>query len=143
MYIFNMNQRRIIRTDFWVQSILFGGTVVSLVIWLRLGSPNEVICLSAFLLLLSWQFFSGIFIAAELGRWYRGALPICLLLALVLSILLLAAGLPTGVFAAFGLAPIIALTNFAVGFADYRQYGRHLFYQKFGDERILDSGDLF
>jgi len=143
MYIFNMNQRKIIRTDFWVQSILFGGTVVSLVVWLRLGSPNEVICLSAFLLLLSWQFFSGIFIAAELRRWYRGALPICLLLAMVLSILLLTAGLPTGVFAAFGLAPVIALANFAVGFADYQQNRERIFPGQFENDHILDSGDLF
>lgn len=138
-----MNKRKIIRTDFLVQAILFACTVVSVGIWLALGSSNYMVCVVIFLMLLSWQFFSGIYIAAELGRWYRGALPMLLLVGLVVSILLLAFGIPMGIFAAFGLAPVIAIANFVVGLVDFRQYQESQIPKKIGDERILDSGDLF
>ncbi len=140
-----MNERKIIRTDFWVQAILFACIVVPFLIWLLAGKSetNFLQCIVSFLVLLAWQFFSGIQMAAELGRWYRGISSACLLIGLVLGIVLLSMDLPTGGWITFYLMPITVATNLIIGVIDFQKYERTQLREKIGNEHILDSGDLF
>lgn len=138
-----MNQRRILRTDLIVQCIFLTLFGIALLLWLALGLVSYLVGTSAFLLLLSWQFFSGIYIAAELKWWYRGAIPMALLMAMVMSILLIALGMRTGVLLAFGLAPVIAIANFIVSIMDFQKSNRNITLINKNIEKILDSEEIF
>lgn len=137
-----MDKRKMIRTDAILQSVLLGLTVVALGLWFWLETANYHFVVM-FLVLLSWQFFSGVYIAVELKRWYRAALPASLLIAFVLGILLIAVGLPLGVWVVLGLTPIISITNYVVGLIDFQSTKKYKSFLSIQDDRILDSGDLF
>lgn len=138
-----MNQRRILRTDLIVQCIFLSLLGIALLFWLALGLVSYLAGTSAFLLLLSWQFFSGIYIASELKWWYRGAIPMALLVAMVMSILLIALGMRMGILLAFGLAPVIAATNFVVSIMDFQKSNRNITFINKNNEKILDSEEIF
>lgn len=138
-----MNQRRILRTDLIVQCVFLSLFAIALLLWLALGLVNYLAGTSAFLLLLSWQFFSGIYIAAELKWWYRGAIPMALLMVMVVSILLIALGMRTGVLLVFGLAPVIAIANFIVSIMDFQKSNRKITLVNKKIEGILDSEEIF
>lgn len=138
-----MNQRKILRTDLIVQCTFLSLFALVMLLWLVAGVVNYIAGTSVFLLLLSWQFFSGIYIAAELKWWYRGAIPVALLVVMVLSILLIALGLRTGVLLAFGLAPVIAIVNFLVSVLDFQKSNKNITAVNKSSEKILDSEEIF
>lgn len=138
-----MNPRKILQTDLLLQGILSSMVVIALAFWWWVGLSGYWLAVAAFLCLLSWQFFSGIYIAIELRRWYRGALPMCLLGALVISILLMVMGTPMGVITVFGAAPVISVVNLVVCIIDFQHNRKALQSLRARNERILDSNEIF
>ncbi|MDX1941207.1 MAG: hypothetical protein SFU99_11690 [Saprospiraceae bacterium] len=138
-----MDQHKILQTDLLCQSVLSLAVAFALLSWLWLNMSGYWLALSVFLCLLSWQFFSGIYIAAELRCWYRGVLPICLLVILVTSILLMAFEFPMGVMSTFGVAPVISIANLIIGIIDFQHYKKMRALIQISNEQILDSEDIF
>lgn len=140
-----MNKRQILRIDFFVQVALLGITAGAIGWEWFFGKGSSWALLSA-LLFVIWQFFSGIYIAAEFKMWYRGVPPGTLMMLITVAILLAAAGSDT----VFGiilliLVPLVLLSNLILAAVDWYRFGHR---QKLGKwstdkETILDTQDVF
>lgn len=139
-----MDKGKVLRIDFQVQVASIAALIVLCMLswlggqWLSYG----IILL---LLLVIWQFFSGIYIAAEFKMLHRGVPPGALLVLVTLCILFAAAEFTSGLLIGACLFPIILLSNVILAASDWYSWYSS---QKINTwhphrETILDTEDIF
>jgi len=138
-----MNKQKALRTDFWVQLtgvILLIATAILSRFFGQMLSWSMVVLL----MLVIWQFFSGIYIAVEFKMWYRGVPSGGLLVLVTLAILFAASQFTIGLFIALCIFPLILLSNLAMAAADwYRLQHKKRSRWHPPQETILDAEDIF
>lgn len=139
-----MEKGQALQMDFMIQAILSGITVGIAVVILLYGMLWTLgVC--TFLVLLIYQFFSGVYLAAEYKLFYRGFLPAALLILVTLSILFAAFNFRMGVLFALYLTPVLSLGNFVFSSFDWlksKQEQEKLNWNT-KHEHILDSKEVF
>lgn len=131
-------------TDFLLQGILTGIIILTGFIMGRYGMWWTLgIC--TFLVLLVYQFFSGVYLAAEYKLFYRGLLPAALLVLVTVSILFAAFNLRMGVFFALYLTPVLSLGNLVFSAFDWLKSKKEHTNLDWNTrhEHILDSKEVF
>lgn len=142
-----LNKKQILLIDIIMQSVLIAVTLVSVIVGIgEAGNRFEgsfYLALIAFLLLLAWQFFSGIYIGVELKMKHRSLFQIGYFCIGIIGLLFTVMGMPMGLGVVFSFTPVFMLVYFLVACYDLRQAILKEKTKSFGDAEILDSGDIF
>ena len=140
-----MKEKRILQTDVLMQSILILTIVITLLMGLGQTGWEGTFYLGmiAFILLLAWQFFSGIYIGVELKMRHRGFFQFGYFLLGIIGLLFTILGLPFGLLVVFTITPVVMLVYFTVCCFDLRSLIVRKNRRLLGDEKVLDSGELF
>jgi ABC-type multidrug transport system permease subunit len=139
-----MDKGKALRTDFQVQA---GSTVtligVSILSWL--SDQWLIWAVILLLLLVIWQFFTGIYIASEFKMMYRGLPPGALLILVTMSILFAAADFTWGLLISLCLFPLILLSNVVLAATDLHRWQASHKVNRWHPhkENILDTEDMF
>lgn len=141
-----MDKHKVIHTDFLAQMVFVGLILTLLALSLAQGQLLTwgIVVL---LLLIIWQFFSGVYIAAEFKMWHRLIPPLALMVLVTIAILFAALEFTLGVFISLCLFPLVLLSNVTLALLDWYQQ-RHQFYKRWKgwhpiQETILDTEDMF
>lgn len=140
-----LKRKQILQLDIIVQSVLIVILTVCILLSIDNGDYKGTfyIALISFLLLLAWQFFSGIYIGVELKMKHRSLFQIGYFCLGIIGLIFTVMGMPMGLAAVFSFTPIFMLVYFLVACFDLRQAIVRSKTQDFGDEQVLDSGDIF
>lgn len=133
--------------DIILQSLLIAVIVISVIVGIgEDGNRFEgsfYLALIAFLLLLAWQFFSGIYIGVEFKMKHRSLFQIGYFCLGIIGLIFTVAGMPMGLAVVFSFTPVFMLVYFLVACFDLRRTILKEKSEVFGDDKVLDSGDIF
>jgi membrane protease YdiL (CAAX protease family) len=101
------------------------------------------LALIGFILLLAWQFFSGIYIGVEHKMKHRSLFQIGYFCLGIIGLLFTVMGMPMGLAIVFSFTPVFMLVYFLVACFDLRRTIVKEKTKAFGDDQVLDSGDIF
>ncbi len=139
-----MDKGKVLRTDFQVQTASTVALIGTLG-WSGVFGQGMTWVLLLLSLLVIWQFFCGIYLAAEFKMLYRGVPPGALLILVTLCILFAAADFTMGLLIGACLFPLILLSNVVLAVADW--YRWHTAKKnkpwRLHHETILDTDDMF
>lgn len=141
-----MDKHKVLHTDFLAQ-IVFVGLMLTLVALSFVQGQLLTWGIVVLLLMIIWQFFSGVYIAAEFKMWYRLIPPLALMVLVTVAILFAALEFTLGLFISLCLFPLILLSNVTLATLDWYQQ-HHQSYKKWKgwrpiQETILDTEDMF
>lgn len=130
-----------------MQSVLIALVVLSVIVGID-GDGNRFegsfyLALIAFFLLLTWQFFSGIYIGVELKMKHRSFFQIGYFCLGIIGLMFTIVGLPMGLAIVFSFTPVFMLVYFLVACYDFRRANLKEKNKFLGDDKVLDSGDIF
>ena len=144
-----MNRRKqILKVDIVVQSLLITILVVCIVVAFGYDGQRDYegsfyLALISFLLLLAWQFFSGIYIGVELRMKHRSLFQVAYFCLGLIGLLFTVMGMPMGLIIVFSFTPVFMMIYFLVACFDLRKALIRDKVKDLGDDKILDSGDFF
>lgn len=141
-----MDKHKVLHTDFLAQ-MAFVGSILTLVALSLAQGQLLTWGIVVFLLLIIWQFFSGVYIAAEFKMWYRLIPPLALMVLVTIAILFAVLEFTLGLFISLCLFPLILLGNVTLATLDWYQQN-YQSYKKWKrwhpiQETILDTEDMF
>ena len=142
-----LKRKQLLQIDIIVQSVLIAVIILSVIVSLseeiNRFEGSFYLALIAFLLLLAWQFFSGIYIGVELKMKHRSLFQIGYFCLGIIGLIFTVIGLPMGLAVVFSFTPVFMLVYFLVACFDLRRAIIEEKSETFGDDSVLDSGDIF
>ena len=141
-------RKQILKVDVVVQSFLITTLVICIFLAFGYNGYREYegsfyLALISFLLLLAWQFFSGIYIGVELRMKHRSLFQVAYFCLGLVGLLFTVMGMPMGLVIVFSFTPVFMLIYFLVACFDLRKALISEKVKDLGDDHILDSGEFF
>jgi hypothetical protein len=138
-------ERKLLQADVVIQSVLISVAALAVAVEV-FGHGKEgsfYLGILAFLLLLVWQFFSGIYIGVEYRIKHRSIFQLGYFGLGMTGLVFTFLGMPFGLLVVFSFTPIVMITYFLVSCNDLRRAIMREDERTRGTEHILDSGDVF
>ncbi len=142
-----LKRKQLLQIDIIVQSVLIVLVIVSVIVGID-SEDNDYegsfyLAIIGFLLLLAWQFFSGIYIGVELKMKHRSLFQIGYFCLGIVGLLFTVMGIPMGLIIVFSSTPVFMLIYFIVACFDLHRTIIKEKSEAIGDDQVLDSGDIF